>query len=141
MVLLIVAMLPSLVILLYFDKNLWFSILRVLEVVGMTALAVSVMGMFFSSLTLKTSTATAWTYGVVIVLGVLAMVAMLEPFSQRLVLWVYQVNPIAAALDAAGNDTMQKMGVVARYLWIAAAATACMAVVTVARVFQLRRAS
>jgi ABC-type transport system involved in multi-copper enzyme maturation permease subunit len=143
MLLLIVATTPALMILLFFDRNVWFNLLRVLEVVSMTALFVAVAGMFFSSIFLKTSTATAWTYAMVIAVGLLALLVMLgqDQFSQRFVSWVYVVNPIAAVLDAAGQPAMSKLGILARHMQIIGIATAAMVLVTVVRVFQLRRAT
>lgn len=143
MLLLILATTPALFILLYFDATIWQNLLRVLEVVGMAALFVAVTGMFFSSIVLKTSAATAWTYGLVVSLGLTGLLVMLGQgqFSERFVTWVYVANPIAAVLDAAGQTAMAKLGIMAKHLQLMAAVTAAMVLVTVLRVFQLRRAA
>lgn len=143
MLLVVLAMLPALMILLYFDMNLLPNIIRVLQVVGMTVLLVTTAGMFFSSVFLRTSTATAWTYGLVVSLGLFALLVMLgqEKFSDRLVWIVYSVNPLTAVLDAAGHHAMQSFGLVKTYLQVTAVAAAAMTVVTVMRVVALRRAT
>jgi len=142
LLLLMVAMLPALVILLYFNMGLWPNVLWVLAVVGITVLFVATAGMFFSAVFSKTSTATAWTYSVVLLLGMLTLLVLLgeQFFSPRFVQAVFVVNPIAAALAAAGNPDMQRMAIVEPYIKIMSLATAGMLCVTVARVFQLRRA-
>jgi ABC-type transport system involved in multi-copper enzyme maturation permease subunit len=142
LLLLVVAIIPAFAILLYFNKGLWNSMLRTLQVVGMTVLFVSVAGMFFSSIFSKTSTATAWTYTVVISMGLLSMLMMLgqERFSDRLVSAVLVLNPVAAAMAAAGHHSMQELGLVSPHLKIMGAAAAVMFVITVVRVFQLRQA-
>jgi ABC-type transport system involved in multi-copper enzyme maturation permease subunit len=143
MILLTVAMLPALLILLYFDASLWIRIVHVMEVVGVTILFVCTTGIFFSSMLDRTSTSTAWTYAVVIAVAVLTLLVLVgqEKFSPRFVSTIFTLNPVAAAMDAAGHSGMQKYGVMMPFIKTAAAATAAMFVVSVARVVQLRRAS
>jgi len=143
LLLLSVAMFPPLLILLYFNVNLWPNMLRVAYVVGMSILFVSTAGMFFSSVFSRTSTATAWTYALVAGLGLLTLLVLLgeELFSRRFVETIFILNPVAAAMDAAGHSGMRKYGLVARHLKFMGIGTAAMFVVTVIRVFQLRRAS
>ncbi len=142
LLLLVVAMLPALGILLYFNMGLLPNVLWVLAVVGITVLFVATVGMFFSAVFSKTSTATAWTYSVMLLLGLLTLLVLLgeQLFAARFVRAVFVVNPIAAVLAAAGNPDMQRMEIVVPYVKIMSLATAGMLCVTVARVFQLRRA-
>ena len=141
LLLLVLAMLPALVILLYFETGLWPYIVRILYVVIVNVLFVSTAGMLFSSFFSKTSTATAWTYAIMVALGLLTLLVMLgaDLFSQRFITAVLTVNPIAAAMDAAGDQTMARYGLLANHLKIIGAATAVMFLVTIVRVFQLRR--
>jgi len=147
LLLLTLAMLPALFILLYFEteRNRWaflMNIGRVLGVVGMAVLFVATTGMFFSSLLKKTSTATAWTYAVVVTLGLATLLVLLdrEGFSTRFVRSVFLVNPVAVAMEAAGTPGLQGYQLFAPHLKIMGAATAAMFLVTVMRVVQLRRA-
>jgi len=141
MLLLVGAMVPAMAVLLYFDPNMWPNVLRVLYVVGTTVLFVSAAGMFFSSVFPRTATATAWTYALVLSLGMLSLVVLLGEglFSERFVATVFLVNPIAAAMDAAGNAKMQGYALVDSHLKIMGTAAALMGAVTVFRVVQLRR--
>ena len=115
-------------------------VLRAMSVVGVTVLFVTTAGTFFSSLFARTSTATAWTYAVVLTLGLVSLMALLaeDLFSPRLIRAVFLVNPVAAVLDAAGSRGMQEMNLYVRHLQIMGAGVAALFVVTVARVFQLR---
>ena len=141
LLLLVLAMVPAMIILLCFELDLWLNVVLVLVVVGMTVLFVGTAGTFFSSLFSKTSTATAWTYALVITIGLLTLLVLLgrESFSYRLIEAVFVLNPVAAAMDAAGHPGMQEFGLMGRHLKIMGIATAVMFVITVARVFQLRR--
>ncbi len=144
LLLLVLAMLPTLVVLPFlvdFSVNLWPTILRILSVVVMAAVFVAAAGMFFSGFCSRTATATAWTYAVVISLGLLTLLMLLGEgrFSQRIIGGVFVVSPLAAALDAAGNPTMRRYDLMARHLQIMGAATAIMFIVAVFRVVQLRR--
>jgi len=136
------AMVPALGILLWFDFELWPNVVRIGYVVGMTILFVSTAGMFFSSLLARTATATAWTYGLIITLAMATLLVLLgqEHFSQRFIRGVFLVNPIMAAMDAAGNPAMQRHNLMIPHLKIIGATTAAMFVVAVVRVFHLRRA-
>ena len=140
LVLLGLSMSGALVFLLAFDVALWPNILRVLAVVAMTIAFVAAAGMFFSSVCSRTPVSTAWTYGVVVTLGLLTLLILLaeDRFSQRLIRTVFLVNPIAAAMDAAGHLGMQRLHLMATHLKITGAATAGLFIVTVVRVFQLR---
>jgi len=135
------AMVPSLFVLLYFRSGLLPQILDVLAVVGMTVLFVSTAGMFFSSLFSRTAVATAWTYGLVLVLGLLSLLVLLgeERFYRPFVRAVFLINPVATALAASGNDAMQRLTDFGTHLKIMGGASAAMFVVTVVRVFQLRQ--
>ena len=143
--LLILATFPSFGVLLYVESTwpMLLNILRVMQVVLITMLFTGVAGMFFSSLFLKTSAATAWTYALIIGLGLLTLLVLLgqDRFSADFVTKVLMLNPVAAALDAAGfsfagGSSGKMMAMFTRVFLIA---TAAMAVVTVGRVFQLRR--
>ncbi len=142
LVLLIIGTAPALVILIAFEQALLPNVLRVLQVVGMTSLFVAVLGMFFSSVCSKTSTATVWTYGVVSVMSLLTMLALLGKgiFGPAFIETVFVVNPIAAVMDAAGHKSMQDYSLLRPYLQITAAATGVLFALTVARVFQLGKA-
>lgn len=135
------AMAPSLVVPLYVDPTVWPNVLRVLAVVGMTIFFVSTAGTFFSSLFARTSTATAWTYGLVISLGLASLLAMLggEKFSDGFIRTIFLVNPVASVMDAGGNETMQRYSLWAEHIRIVALAGVGMFVVTVGRILQLRR--
>ena len=143
LVLVVLAMLPALIVLIYFDNNLAAAVMRISCVVGMTVLLVGCAGMFFSSLAPRTALATAWTYALLVSTGLVTLLVLLGEniFSQRFIAGVFSVNPIAAALDAAGATVMRKYSVMAQYMKIAAVTIAIMFVVTVLRVFRLRRAS
>ncbi len=142
LLLLMVAMLPAMLILLYFNINLWQNMLRICYVIGMTILFVSTAGTFFSSVFSRTSTATAWTYTLVVGLGLVTLLVILgeDIFSYGFLQAVFVLNPVAAAMDAAGYPTMQKYGLVFNHLKIMGSATAVLFIITVFRVFQLRRA-
>lgn len=135
------AMVPSLFVLLYFEKDLLPQIWDVLAVAGMTLLFVATAGMFFSSLFSRTAVATAWTYGLVLLLGLLSLVVLLDetlvsaPYRRA----VFLVNPVATALAAGGNAAMQRLTDWGAHLRIMGIATAAMFFVTVVRVFQLRQ--
>ncbi|MFP4054176.1 MAG: ABC transporter permease [Phycisphaerae bacterium] len=141
LVLLSLALTPALVILLYFRPMLWPNVLGVLEVAGVTILLVATLGVFFSSLFKRTPTATAWTYGVVATLGLASLLMLLGEgiFSRRLVRAMFVVNPVAAAMDAAGHAGMNDLAIAADYLWIMSGTTALLLVVGVARVLQLQQ--
>ena len=142
-VLITAAMVPPLVFLLYFQPHNWVNTLRVLEVVFMTLLFVATTGMFFSSVFLKTATATAWTYGVVVTLGLLTLLVLIsgDRFSADQKAFVLALNPVAAALDASGNPVVAaEFTFYLRYLITMGIATVSMILVTVLRVLQLRRA-
>ena len=142
LLLLAAAMMPALFILVYFNEDLLPSVLRIAAVVGMTVLFVAMAGMFFSSLCSRTGTATAWTYALVITIALLTLLALLaeDLFSQRLLAAIFLVNPVAAALDAAGHPGLKRYGLMVPHLKIMAVASAGMFLVTVLRVCQLRRA-
>jgi ABC-type transport system involved in multi-copper enzyme maturation permease subunit len=135
------AVAPAMVVLLYFDPDQWPNVLWVLAVVGMTVLFVSTAGVFFSSVFSKTASATAATYGLLILMGVGSLMVLLDPqgFSHRVVRDIFLINPIAAVLDAAGSASMRRYDLVVPHLKIMAAATLSMLAVAVVRVFQLRR--
>jgi hypothetical protein len=135
------ATLPALLILLYFNVNLWQNVVRICYVIGMTILVVSTAGMFFSSIFARTATATAWTYAVVVGIGLLTLLVLLgeELLPHRLVETIFLVNPVAAAMDAAGHPTMHKYDLWISHLKIMAIATIAMFAVTTVRVHQLRR--
>ncbi len=138
---LILATSPALLILLYFDASIYPNVLRILYVAGMAALFVSVAGMFFSSLFSRTATATAWTYGLVMAPGVLALLVLLEGglFSHRLAAAVFVLNPVVVAMDAAGSQAIPEYGLVGPCLRLMGLSSAAMFAVTVFRVWRLRR--
>lgn len=142
LLLMIVGTAPALVILLVFQKALMPNILRILEVVGMTGLFVTALGMFFSSACSKTSTATVWTYGVVSAMSLLTMLALLGGgvFGPGFIQTVFVVNPIAAVMDAAGHHAIQDYNLLRPYLRIVAASSGILFGLTVIRVYQLGRA-
>ena len=146
LLLMAIAITPAMVVMLWFDKDLWPSVVRVLAVVGMTVLFVSTAGVFFSSLFSRTAAATAATYGLLILLGVGSLMVLLDPhgFSPQVVSGLLVVNPVAAAMDASGSDSMKDSlksfgSLVVPHLKIMASLTAAMLVVAVVRVFQLRK--
>jgi len=135
------ATMPAMIILLYFDLNVWPNILRVSAVVGMTILFVSTCGTFFSAIFKRTATATAWTYAVLVAMGLLSLLVLLDPtlFSRRFTEGVFTVNPVVAAIAAAGYGPMQQYGLVGEHLRIMGIATAILLVLAAGRVYQLRR--
>jgi len=141
LVLLAIAILPAMLILLYFDPHLAPNIIRVGTVVGMTILFVSTAGTFFSSLCSRTSRATAWTYALVITLALLTLLAMLgdDLFSPRLLRYIFVVNPVVAAMEASGHAAMQRLGLLHTHLALMGTATCGLFLLTIIRVFQLRR--
>jgi len=141
LLLLSLAITPALVVLLWFDRDLWPSVVRVLAVVGMTILFVSTAGVFFSSIFAKTAASTAATYGLLIVMAVGSLMVLLDPqgFSERMTRVIFLLNPITAAMDASGSTFMKKYSLVVPHLEVMAAMTVVMLAVTVVRVVQLRR--
>lgn len=142
LVLLALSTAPALLVLLYIDKSLLVNVVRVLEVVGVTVLFVSSAGLFFSSLAPRTSTATAWTYGLVIGVGFASLLMLLgaDMFSARFVRSVFMLNPVAAALDAVGSPFVQAYSpLYLDYMKIMGAAAGVLFLITVIRVYQLRR--
>jgi hypothetical protein len=139
--LLALAMVPALLILLYFNVHLWPKIFRILSIVAMTIAFAATCGAFFSSILKRTAAATACTYAVMTVLAVVTMLVMLdqELFSHRIKWAVFVLNPIAAAMGAAGHPGMQEYNLVAPHLQIMGLASALFFIVTVVRVYQLRR--
>ena len=136
------SMVPAMFVLLYIDTNILPNLLRALQVVGMTVLFVATAGTFFSAMFKRTSMATAWTYALVVSISLLSLLALLgeELFSERLLATVFVANPVAAAMAAAGFGPMQKYSLVGPHLRLMGIVTAAMFVITVVRVFQLRRA-
>jgi len=136
-----VATLPALLILLYFNAGLWTNIVKICCVIGMTILFVSAVGVFFSAISSRTSTATALTYAVVVGLGLLALLAPLGRglFPQGVAKAVFTCNPVAAAMDAAGLAAMRQYGLLLPHLRIMGAATVGLLAVTTLRIWQLRR--
>ena len=141
LILLAIAVLPAMLILLYFDPHLWTSMVHVGCVVGMTILFVATAGTFFSSLLSRTSLATAWTYALVITLALLTLLAMLadDLFSPRLLRWILVVNPVAASMEATGHAAMQRLEIFHTHLALMGTATCALFLLTIVRVFQLRR--
>jgi len=144
MLLLAVAMTPSLLLVLYFQSHLLSEVLRVLQVIGMTILFVTAAGMCSSSIFPRTSLATAATYALVATVGLLTLLVLLGTryglFTEQSVRWIFALNPVTAALDAAGNQAMQRYDLRVQFLRITGIATVGMFLITVARVFVLRRA-
>ncbi len=140
-VLLVLSIMPAMAIMLYIDMGIWPNILRVLAVVGMSVLFVSTAGVCFSALTCKTSAATAWTYGLIIALGLMSLLSLVGEggYSDRLQRMIYLLNPVATAMDAAGYAPLQSFDLVAQHLKIFGAASLAMFAVAVVRVVQLRR--
>ncbi|HOD80344.1 MAG: ABC-2 family transporter protein [Planctomycetes bacterium ADurb.Bin126] len=141
LLLVVMSMLPALAVLLYFEANLWPYVTAAAGVVGVTVLLVATAGMFFSSLFARTATSTAWTYALLVAIGLLSLLALLgqDLFPPRLIQAVFSVNPIAAAMAAAGSATMVTYDIVQPYLMISGIAIATMFTATVWRVHRLRR--
>ena len=136
-----VAMLPALLILLYFRMSLLPNMYRVGYVMGMTIMFVSTLGTFFSSIFPRTSTATACTYAVIVGMGLGTMLAMLGEnlFPQQVIRIIYILNPVAAVMDAAGYPAMKAYAPLWPHLQVMGVITAVMLIVSVFRVFQLRK--
>ena len=141
LLLLATAMMPALGVLMVFKLDIWPNVLHISYVVGMTVLFVATVGMFFSSIFSRTSTATAWTYALVLTLGLLTLLVLMgeDLFSQRFIAAVFLLNPVAAVLAAAGSPSMQSYDLMVPHLAIMGSAVVVMFAVTVFRVFQLRR--
>lgn len=116
---------------------------RVCMVIGMSILFTCTAGTMFSSLFPRTSTATAWTYGLVVTLALLSLLGLLveDLLSRRILEAAFLLNPIIAVMEASGAPGVQKYGLLNPHLEIMAILTGVMFVITVLRVFQLRRAS
>lgn len=142
LLLLTIATIPALLILLYFNLDLLGSLIRVCGVVGMTILFVVTAGVFCSSLFRRTSTATAWTYALVVSMTLATLLILLaeDLFSRRVIEAVFTLNPVVAAMDAAGHAGMRAYSVLWNHLRVMGMLTAGLFVLTVIRVFQLRRA-
>lgn len=135
------SMVPAMIVLLYFDLGLLDAMLRVLAVVGMSVLFVATAGTLFSSLSPRSSTATAWTYALMIAMGLGSGLVVMDPagFSERFVRGVYLINPIVASMAAAGSQALRKFDLVNPHMKILGSITAGMFIVTVIRIIQLRR--
>jgi len=142
LLLMIIGCSPALIILIYFQQGLLPNILRILQVVGITALFVTIAGMFFSSMSVKTSVATVWTYGVVMAMSMATLLALLGKgiFGPKFIEAVFVVNPIAAVMDAAGDKFMRNYTVFHPYMQIISAAIIILFILSVVRVLQLSRA-
>lgn len=135
------SMAPAMIVLLYFDMNLLSGILRVLSVVGLTVLFVATAGTLFSSIFAKSSTATAWTYALMIAMGLASLLVVLDPegFSQRFVRGAFLINPVAAGMAAAGSQGLARFNLIDPHMKIVGAVTAGMFIITVMRIIHLRR--
>lgn len=136
------ATLPALLILLYINIDLWPNMVRICYVIGVTILFVSTAGTFFSSVFSRTATATACTYALVMGVQLLTMLVLLgrSLFSVQFVESILVLNPVMAAMDAAGHASMKEyVGLMSRHMQIMGVAIAVMFVITVVRVYQLRR--
>ncbi|NLW88070.1 MAG: ABC transporter permease [Planctomycetes bacterium] len=135
------SMAPAMIVLLYFDMNLLSGILRVLSVVGLTVLFVATAGTLFSSIFAKSSTATAWTYALMIAMGLASLLVVLDPegFSQRFVRGAFLINPVAAGMAAAGAQGLARFNLIDPHMKIVGAVTAGMFIITVMRIIHLRR--
>ncbi|NQU76498.1 MAG: ABC transporter permease subunit [Planctomycetes bacterium] len=141
LILLVAAMTPALLILTYFAGGLWPYIIRSLGVIGVTTVFVVVLGMFFSSLCSRTSAATAWTYGVVVVLSIVTMIVLLggSILNASLVRAVFLPNPVAAVLDAAGVPSFQQYNLFVSHIRLMAVVACVLFAITVVRVWHLCR--
>ena len=141
LILLVLAMTPAMLILTVFVQGLWTAILHSMAVIGVTMVFVVVLGMFFSSLCSRTSTATAWTYGVVVLLSVLTLIVLLSGniLNAGLVRAIFLPNPVAAVLDAAKVPKFQQHNLFLPHLRLIAITTGVLFVATVARVWRLCR--
>lgn len=139
LILLVAAMTPALLILPVFRAGLWPGILNSLAVIGSTMLFVSVLGMFFSAMCSRTSAATAWTYGVVVLLSVLTLIVLLgaDRLSDATVAAIFLPNPVAAVLDAAGVPSFQNRNLFGPHLKFVGCAVAVLFAATVWRVHRL----
>jgi len=102
-----------------------------------------VLGMFFSSMCSRTSTATAWTYSVVVVVSLLSLIVLLgaDILSFAVRRTVFIPNPVTAVLDAAGMPNFQSYHLFTAHLRLIAAATVGLFAVTVVRVWHLCRSN
>lgn len=116
---------------------------RVCAVLAVTILFTCTAGTMFSSLSSRTSAATAWTYGLVITMTLLSLLGLLmkDLLSRRVIESLFLVNPVIAVLEAAGLPGVREYGVMNDYLKLLGVATVVMFLITVVRVFQLRRAT
>ena len=142
LLLMIIGCSPALIILVYFQKGLLPNIIRVMAVVGITSVFVTAAGMFFSSMFSKTSVATAWTYGVVLAMSMVTLLALLGKgiFGPRFMEIAFMINPITAVMDAAGDRYMSNYNLFQPYLYIISTAIVVFFILSVIRVFQLCRA-
>lgn len=141
LLLVVASMMPALLLLLVIEPSMWLSLLKVLAVVGMNVFFVSTAGTFFSSMFPRTATATAWTYGLVVAMGLMTLLTILGEgvFAHRFVEAIYVLNPLAAVMEAAGSTMMQKYSLFVPHLKVLGLAGVAMLAVTVFRVHQLRR--
>jgi hypothetical protein len=143
LLMIVAATTPAMLILPYFTKGLWPGILNSLAVIGLTTIFVVVLGMFFSSMCSRTSTATAWTYSVVVVVSMLSLIVLLGSdilsFAVRRTIFI--PNPVTAVLDAAGMPDFQSYHLFTAHVRLIAVATVALFVVTVVRVWRLCRPS
>ncbi|MBN1553745.1 MAG: hypothetical protein JXA11_03300, partial [Phycisphaerae bacterium] len=85
----------------------------------------------------------AWTYGLVVTLSLLSLLGLLveDLLSRRVLEAAFLLNPIIAVMEASGAASVQKYGLLNNHLKIMGLATCGMFIITVVRVFQLRRAN
>lgn len=141
LLLLIAAVLPGQLILAYFGPGLAPRIVRVLTVVALTSVFTVALGMFFSAATSRTSRATAWTYAVIAAITVLSLLALAagDIFSAEVLRAVFTVNPVAAALDAAGEPSFQQYAIYEPFLVVMSVATVVLLSASAGLVWRLRQ--
>lgn len=137
----VLAMAPAVGLLLYFRPSLWSNVAGMLGVVGLWILWVAAVGLLFSAIFRSSGSAVGWTYGVILALAAVTLVVLVDSagVSERLARAVLLVNPLAAAFDAAGVQSMQGRAIYRAHLGIMAVLTLLALAVDWVRTSQLHR--
>lgn len=103
------ATLPPYIALGYIKPSLVPGIIRSAGTLVVTLLFVCAAGVFFSSISRKTSTSVASTYVVVVIMGVLSLVGLLaqDSFSHTVLQYMFVINPVVCMLSEVAYPSLR----------------------------------
>lgn len=136
------ATLPGYVVMTYLDPTLWPQVQRVLICLGLMALLAVLLGTAVSSLFRHTAAATTGAYVVLLTLCAGTLLFWLgrdAPFGHRTVETALLINPLAAALNAAGTPGFTNYDLLPLHWWLVGGACVALVVFLFIRIWQLTR--